>query len=75
MSHINPIMLRLIKCVGGVRDVESVKEITRGMLQRSICAMINTGEWRVPTGDTTITFHNDNNTTSIRSGIIVLANM
>ena len=31
-------------CVGGVRDVDGVKDITRGMLLRSVCAMANSGE-------------------------------
>ena len=33
-----------VSCVGGVRDVDGVKDITRGMLLRSVCAMANSGE-------------------------------
>ena len=33
--------------LGGVRDIGSVRELTRGMLLRTICAMMNTGKTTV----------------------------
>ena len=40
------IMCVNVICVGGVRDVDSVKQITRATLQRTICAMLNSGEFQ-----------------------------
>ena len=40
------IMCVNVICVGGVREVDSVKHITRATLKSTICAMINSGEFQ-----------------------------